>query len=454
MLVCLCGYLGMFAFYPSIAPTRSPASVHVFLLLVSGHSLLGLVVLFLIQRYGHYYHGIFAYVLFVLPRVLSFQMLPWLSDDVFRYLWDGSLLASGINPYIHAPAAAELTTFRNNNSDLYALLDYRYITTIYPPLAEYIFTLATSIGRLFTPVWQGAYWSWKALLLVSEGIGVWCVWKALEHLKRSPVWLLAYLCIPLSVVEIAGQAHLDGLLLAPLGILIFLAARQTTLPHRRTNQIAAMGTLVALLGALKILPFVLALPLVRWCQTARERRLFFALFVVMSLMLWLPLFSSSDAIGAFIHTVSATTQSFQFNGGFYYALCYACALVGIEQFWLYTPIFFTYMRLVVVLGMGCIFTVRNPHHLWVALLATFSTAVLISAKVHTWYFLPLLLVNSLVGWKWLYVLALGSMLSYGYYATIPAQEWYGVEMAVWLVSGGVGVSDFTQIQRYKPSAAA
>src|SRR5690242_17050964 len=33
---------------------------------------------------------------------------PYLSDDIYRYVWDGRVQAAGINPYRYIPAAPEL----------------------------------------------------------------------------------------------------------------------------------------------------------------------------------------------------------------------------------------------------------------------------------------------------------------------------------------------------------
>jgi hypothetical protein len=59
-------------------------------------------------------------------------------------------------------------------------------------------------------------------------------------------------------------------------------------------------------------------------------------------------------------------------------------------------------------------------------------------------FLPMmrLFVNIVVGWKWPYALAAGSMLSYSYYAVFPAAEQYGVEMAVWAIAAALAVAEY------------
>ncbi len=442
VLVCLCVYCCLFALYAALPPMRNPHSIRYFLLLVSAHSICG-VVLFSVLREYQQYSGFLMIAVFLCSRIAVFPMQPWLSDDAWRYLWDGKLLANSINPYTFPPNTSELAVFRAATSELYAQLDYRHLTTIYPPLAQYIFALAASIGAIFTPSLWGAYWSWKALLLASEGIGLWCVWQTLVTQKQPTIWLWAYFCLPLTALEGVGQTHVDGLLLAPLGVLVVILAKATIAEHRREALLLALltGTLVAVLGAIKILPLALALSLLRFRRTPQERLMIVGVLAVVSCGLWLPLFSQWRIAESFLHTASATTQAFQFNGGLYYALCYACVMLGIEHFWLYTPMIFSIVRIVIVLVVS-VWTKTSNDNIFRALLATLCAVLLVSAKVHTWYFLPLLLLNSLVGWKWLYVLALGSIASYSYYAVPPAQERYGLEMAVWAAAALVGVVEW------------
>ena len=55
---------------------------------------------------------------------------PLLSDDVYRYLWEGLALSAGRNPFVEAPATVEGLDDR-----LRSLVNHGHLTTVYPPLA-------------------------------------------------------------------------------------------------------------------------------------------------------------------------------------------------------------------------------------------------------------------------------------------------------------------------------
>src|SRR5258706_3130931 len=67
---------------------------------------------------------------------------PKLSNDVHRYMWDGLLMKSDINPYQYVPSEWKLHDLQEANMLLYRKVDWRDKFTPYPPLAQYIFMYA------------------------------------------------------------------------------------------------------------------------------------------------------------------------------------------------------------------------------------------------------------------------------------------------------------------------
>src|ERR1044071_5648462 len=64
-----------------------------------------------------------AIVFAVLFRLSIIFAPPYLSDDIYRYIWDGRVQAAGINPYRYVPAAPELVQLRDD--DIYPKVNRR-----------------------------------------------------------------------------------------------------------------------------------------------------------------------------------------------------------------------------------------------------------------------------------------------------------------------------------------
>jgi len=140
---------------------------------------------------------------------------PYLSDDVYRYVWDGRVQAAGINPYRHVPDAPELEALRDE--DVYPNINRSdYAVTIYPPAAQLFFLLATRVSESVT--WM------KASLLVWEGLAIALLVLLLRRAGRPDSLVLLYAWHPVPLWEFAGSGHLDAAAIAC--ILAALLARE------------------------------------------------------------------------------------------------------------------------------------------------------------------------------------------------------------------------------------
>lgn len=73
--------------------------------------------------------------------ILYLFMNTNLSSDMYRYIWDGSLTNSHLNPYYYRPIDPAMEPFRQN-TDLYSRMGWTNQYTVYPPLAQLIFFVA------------------------------------------------------------------------------------------------------------------------------------------------------------------------------------------------------------------------------------------------------------------------------------------------------------------------
>jgi alpha-1,6-mannosyltransferase len=144
---------------------------------------------------------------------------PYLSSDIYRYIWDGRVQAAGINPYRYMPAAPELAHLRDaaifpniNRPDT--------AVTIYPPAAQAVFLAITRIlGESVVAM--------KVGLIAFEVVTIAALIAVLLGLGQPLTRVVIYAWHPLPVWEIAGSGHIDSASCALLiaGFLLFLRGR-------------------------------------------------------------------------------------------------------------------------------------------------------------------------------------------------------------------------------------
>jgi hypothetical protein len=155
---------------------------------------------------------------------------PTLSDDIYRYVWDGRVLNHGINPYRYAPSAAELAPLRDS---LYTQINNRDVGTPYAPLTLAAFALFQRIGDS-VPVFKLGF-------IIADCLIMFVLLRLFERTSIPRVNLLVYAWNPLVVVEIAGSGHSD-----PLAVLLLLIAINIAMAKRPWT--ATAGLTLALLG--------------------------------------------------------------------------------------------------------------------------------------------------------------------------------------------------------------
>jgi alpha-1,6-mannosyltransferase len=143
---------------------------------------------------------------------------PALSNDVYRYVWDGRVIAAGINPYHYIPADPHLAALRD--PAIYPNVNRRsYAHTIYPPLAETIFFAVTRVSASVTAM--------KAAMLGFEAIGVVLMFRLLAASGQPPTRIAIYLWHPLPLWEFAGSGHVDAAIVALVALAFWLRQRQS-----------------------------------------------------------------------------------------------------------------------------------------------------------------------------------------------------------------------------------
>jgi hypothetical protein len=188
-----------------------------------------------------------AVILFValLLRLPFLFAPPQLSDDLYRYLWDGWQLLHGSNPYALAPANVIPPPAI---APVHALINHPRYVTIYPPMAQLIFAGGAALGGTITGL--------KCFLVLGDLTLCLLIVRLLQRLGL-PLWRsILYAWNPLPMIEIAGSGHVDGAgLLLFFAALLLVSAESSTLPRRWPYLLA--GGLTAAAGLVKLFPLAL-----------------------------------------------------------------------------------------------------------------------------------------------------------------------------------------------------
>lgn len=348
-------------------------------------------------------------------RLLWLPATPALSDDFYRFRWDGLLVSDGHNPFAETPqqllqhppadsAALPMTELRRLRPRLNSP---RYFS-VYPPVCQGLYGVAAG---LFPDSQTGFLFVVRlALLLADAGAAALLLW--LLPLAGWPARrALAYLLHPLAIVEVAGNVHMEGV------AVFFLLLTGALLVRRRTR--LAAGAL-ALAVATKLLP-LLALPLLARQLGRRRFRWFLGVLAGSLGLLFLPFVSWSLLLHIGL-SLDLYFQSFEFNASVFYLLrALGQWLTGHDLVGGLGPLLGAgaiYLAFRLARGVGRPRLAAVPHWLLLTLSGYFALATI----VHPWYLVPLVALSCFSPLRYARVWAGLAVLSYSAYRTTTYTE--------------------------------
>jgi len=184
----------------------------------------------------------------LIARLVLLPVVPTLSTDVYRYVWDARVAHAGISPYAYPPSARELEPLRD--LAVFPHLNHPTWRTIYPPAAQTFF-------RLVYHVRADSVAAMKLAVGLAELIGLATVVGLLRAGGRPLSNAAIYVWNPLVLIEVWGMGHLDGLLVPAVTGAAWMALR---------GRHAVAGALLGGGALLKLYPAALLalLPIPAW----------------------------------------------------------------------------------------------------------------------------------------------------------------------------------------------
>ncbi len=273
--------------------------------LVSGFAILFFAYLWVYKKVTNLSLPLWIYASFLFRLAFLFA-LPSLSDDFYRFIWDGRLMASGIHPFAELPSyyLSENVSVPGIDQGLFDRLNSQAYFTIYPPLAQYVFMIAAIVSPDSI---LGSVVVMRIFILAAEAASLFLLWKLLPLFTIDRKHLLIYALNPLVILELTGNLHFEAFVIFFILFSIYMLLR---------SNVTFAGVGFGLAIAVKLLPLML-LPQFLTRLGLRKSLLFYLMIWLTCVLLFLPLLSS-EIIYGFGESFGLYFKRFEFNASIYY----------------------------------------------------------------------------------------------------------------------------------------
>lgn len=394
-------------------------------------------------------HTTFLTIVAFLSRAIFILSIPNLSQDFYRFIWDGRMILEGFNPYVFTPES-----FINTQQfpvaqakELYAGMGQLNAShyTNYPPLNQLCFVIA---GLFSSSSILGSVVGMRMLIIAAD-FGTLVFGKRLLSTLNIPVKnIFWYILNPFIIIELTGNLHFEG-------VMIFFLVWSLYLLHSGHRKWAAV--VFALSISVKLIP-LLFLPLFFWyfkkldvisgtvdkskrpldCAQGDNSKLildqnqskphsilkllsFYGIVGITTLILFAP-FYSSKFITNYAQTVGLWFQSFEFNASIYYVAREIGYLFrGYNEIAIIGKVL-PILVFLFVIGLGLYKRQISTKTLITHMLYAFSFYLFLSTTVHPWYLATLLILSIFTNYRFPLVWSFVVIFSYLAYVQLNNAE--------------------------------
>ncbi len=312
----------------------------------------------------------------MLMRLLLLFSFPALSDDIYRFIWDGRLLLNFTDPYKLLPADYVQMGIDGLDQSLFDSLNSKEYFSVYPPFNQVFFFVSV----LLSP--NSVFWSavvLRGIIILFEMGNIRLIRKLLRHYGLSEKYGLLYALNPLVILELTGNLHFEA------SVIFFLLL---AIWYYEKGKLHHSAIYFGLSVATKFLPLVF-LPLLLRKIGFKKTMIYGSIVAAVLVISFLPLINTAH-IWAIRDSMELYFQKFEFNASVYYlARWYGFETEGhniiaksgkwmmyatLGSIWLYA-----------LLGKKK----RLPEMMmWV-----WALYLLFATTVHPWYIIPLLALS-------------------------------------------------------------
>ncbi len=336
-------------------------------------------IIYLFCSFHYQFSNWILLILALVTRSLLFISFPNLSDDIYRYWWDGMLLAHGYNPFEFTPnevLQANLITDPKIN-EIFNYLNSPNYHTVYPAFCQVLFFIAYSLTH------NDIYWFallLKLFTLLIEFGGIYFLHHLLSSRPGYRRLFILYLFNPLLLIESYVNLHFELIQCSFLiiGIYYFFNSRSII-----------SGSFYGLSILTKITPLIFA-PLFLF----RKKFIFlqFAAITLIILSFQLPfLISQLSTLGGY----ALYFKQFEFNSSLFFLLSKALIFFQCPELWNFRGLILLVFFLISNLFLLFFFRnkINEPQKWWGMAFIIYLVFIIVNSTVHPWYILPLFIIG-------------------------------------------------------------
>ena len=369
----------------------------------------------------------------VLFRLIFLFAIPNLSQDFYRFIWDGRMILEGLNPYLSLPQTFiehgiyPIPEALNLYDGMGKMNGSHY--TNYPPINQLCFVIA---GIIANKSIFGSVIVLRIIIILAD-IGILYFGKKILEKANLPIKnIFWYLLNPFIIIELTGNLHFEPLMLFFLIWSIYKLQQQKWLWS---------SVLLACSISVKLIP-LLFLPLFfQWfiknktvnsnsevsirtqsrTKSFLELLIFYTIILVTTILLFLP-FYSSELLNNYLNSVGLWFEKFEFNASFYYVF----REIGYQfRGWNEIAIIGKLMPILTIIFLGFITFFRKNTSLKgliTSMLFGLSFYYFTTTTVHPWYLSTLIILSIFTKYRFPIIWSFVIVLSYQAYANSPWKE--------------------------------
>ncbi|MEK6153348.1 glycosyltransferase 87 family protein [Flavobacteriaceae bacterium 3-367] len=350
----------------------------------------------------------------ILFRICFIIAEPNLSQDFYRFIWDGELVRHGINPYLHLPNTLieQEGLVIANAQELYdgmGSLSAKHFSN-YPPLNQVLFALAALLSGKSV---LGATIALRGIIILADLGILYFGRKLLQNLSRSPHLIFWYFLNPLVIIELTGNLHFEGVMLFFFVWSMYLVSK---------NKWALAAVVFALSISVKLVP-LLFLPLFLKHLGFKRSVLFYLIVGTTTLVSLIP-FYSTEFLDNYSETVGLWFSNFEFNAGLY-NLVKQIAVQFDAKPWELIKVYgkiTTLLTITLVLLFTFLRKNQQLSTLMGSMLWVLCCYYFLTATVHPWYIVFVLLLALFTDYRFPLVWSGAVILSYWAYSNSAYKE--------------------------------